>query len=148
MTDLYNRMINNHTCRPHDGLCSEYDEFINNEFPPKNFSYTIMNFFGIHDQYPFDLPNNENQWHAIENIIDSSLGHDAAATCRQMMNLTDNRVMNYSGSNLLNFQHIFAEMPIIIARQTKQIILQNDIPVPYGYLWDNNTHINTSQNNQ
>jgi hypothetical protein len=146
MTDLYSRMINSHTCRPHDGLCLEYDKFINNEFPPKNFSHTIMNFFGIHDQYPFDLPNNEHQWRVIENIIDSSLGHEAAAIYRQTVNINDDCALNCSDSNLLNFQHMFAEMPTIIAHQTKQIILQNEIPVPYGYMWDNNTHINISQN--
>jgi hypothetical protein len=88
-----------------------------------------------HDQYPFDLPGNENQWNVMEEIIALTLGEEAAATCRETADMAYDCDERCSASNLLNFQHIFAEFPAVIARQTDQIILRNEKPASYGYRW-------------
>jgi hypothetical protein len=134
-------MGNDNHSRPHNELCSENNEFVKNEFPSINFAQAIMYFFSSHDQYPFDLTANENEWDVIEKTVDSTLGREAAATYRRTVNETCGHGAECTALGLLNFQHIFAEFPVIVGRQTEQIILRNEKPAPYGYHWTNATDV-------
>lgn len=144
MGDFYIRMSNNDLVGVHHASCSEYNDFVKNEFAAINFSETIMRFFSIHDQYPFDLPDNEDEWDVIEKIVNSTLGHDAAMTYRQTMDKTHESRDGRTALGLLNFQHIFTEFPVVVARQTEQIILRNEKPAPYGYRWADVVDVTTN----
>ncbi|CAF4074824.1 unnamed protein product [Adineta steineri] len=145
MSEFYIRMGNEHDCRPHNvELCLEYDEFIMNEFNTINFSKVMMHIFSAHDQYPFNLPNNEDHHCFMRKIIDSTLGHKAAIIFDQIVNETYDHRAECATLGVLNIQHVFAELPVVIANQTKQIIQQNEKPVPYGCFWANSTDITST----
>jgi hypothetical protein len=137
MSDFYIRMSNDNQNGVHNQSCLEYDTYVKSEFSTLNFSAAVMHFFGIHDQYPFVLDDKENQWEVIEKIVNSTLGHEAAMTYRQTVDESHESEDGRIALGFLNFQHIFTEFPIVVARQTEQIMLRNEKPAPYGYHWSN-----------
>jgi hypothetical protein len=139
MADFCIRMGNANLCKPHNEPCSEYNEFVKNEFPSINFSQTIVDLSVAHDQYPFDLPNNENESDVVEKIVESTLGREAASIYRHTVDEAYGNGVKSAALGLLSIQHIFAEFPAVVAHQTEQIILRNEKPGPYGYRWANNT---------
>ena len=143
MADFYHRMGKNNQSRPHNDSCSEYEDFVTNEFVRINFSQAIMHFFGAHDQYPFELPGNESEFDVIEKIVDSTLGREAATIYRQTVDDALCYRGQYTALGLLNFQHIFTELPAIVIRQTEQLILRKEKPSLYGYRWTDTADDNT-----
>ncbi|CAF1461464.1 unnamed protein product, partial [Adineta steineri] len=140
MDDFHIRMGDDNQNGVHNESCPEYDMYVKNELSTLNFSAAIMNFFTIHDQYPFDLGANENEWDVIGKIVDSTLGYEAATIYRQTVDESHKSNDGRVSLGFLSFQHMFAEFPIVIARQTEQIILHNEKPAPYGYRWANASH--------
>ncbi|CAF1302275.1 unnamed protein product [Adineta ricciae] len=143
MDDFYLRMGNTNHCGPHNSSCLEYEDFVTNEFGKINFSQAIMYFFGAHDQYPFELTVNETEFDVIEKIVHSTLGREAAMIYRQTVDEAQCYRGQYTALGLLNFQHIFTELPIIVARQTEYIALKNERPSLYGYRRTEIVDVNT-----
>ncbi|UJR11971.1 hypothetical protein I4U23_016149 [Adineta vaga] len=135
MDDFYIRMGNTSHFGPHTSSCSEFEDFVTNEFAKINFSQAIMHFFGAHDQYPFELPGNESEFDVIEKIVDSTLGREAATIYRRTVDEAQCYRGQYTALGLLNFQHIFTELPVVVVRQTEYITLKNERPSLYGYRW-------------
>jgi hypothetical protein len=139
MGDFYNRLVDENQNRlgphtPHSADdCAEHTAHVARVLR-SNFARVVMHFFGLHEQYPFDLPGGLDDYDAVAERIGEAVGPDAVRAYRESISGAIEHGTGTAAS-LYSFQHAFLELPVTIARQVEAMERESAKPAPFGYQW-------------
>lgn len=134
--EFYNRLDDNNQAKlgcnkPHDQQCHEQDDYIDS-LRAVNFSSILIHFFAQHKQFPFALPDKQDAYGYVANLLTSTLGKEAAMTFAKGRHEAATLGTGRS-ARLISFQHVYLEYPGVVAMQVKEMMDRKDKPALLGY---------------
>jgi hypothetical protein len=118
------RLGGNQTSHPHKGTCQDIVDYISN-LENVNFARFLAHCAADHPQFPFALPDQEDEYGRVYELVQKGLGERAAEAFREARNGAEDFGTGRS-INLFKIEHVFLEFPGMVWEELK------DEPTVYG----------------
>lgn len=115
---------NSRPTQPHHGTCQEIIDYVG-KLKELNFARFITHFFAHHDQFPFTLPDDEDAFRRVSDLIKKGLGKRASEILNGARYGAD-----YFGAgrsmDMFTMEHLLLEFPVMIWKELQEM------PTVYG----------------
>ncbi|RDB21721.1 hypothetical protein Hypma_011129 [Hypsizygus marmoreus] len=117
--------------KPHDKPCREMDDYAHT-IQDINFSHVIMRFFMQHEQFPFPLQVRQDGYKHVASLLESNLGEEVRNVFLKAWSEAEEFGTGRS-ARLYSFQHVYSELPSVVASQVKGMLERKEKPALIGY---------------
>ena len=108
----------NQTRQPHKGTCREIVDYINN-LKNVNFARCLAHWAAHHPQFPFTLPDREDEYKRVYELVQRGLGDRAGEVFREARDGAEEFGTGRS-INMFTIEHVFLEFPGVVWNEMKE----------------------------